>query len=97
MWWAAILGGLVTVAGSIVGRVLLALGIGYVSYTGLSTGLEFLHAQVVTGLTGLSARSVQVLGLLKVDVCISILFSALTARMVLNGLTSGALKKMVIK
>ena len=44
---AALIGGLVQVAGSIVGRVLIALSIGYVSYSGLSVLMDSLKSQVM--------------------------------------------------
>lgn len=97
MWWASLLGGLVSLAGSLTGRVLIALGIGFVSYTGISTGIDAIHTQVAGFITGQTGMALNLLGRLKVDVCINILFSALTARMALAGLASGAIKKMVVK
>ena len=94
---AALLGGLVSVAGSIVGRVLLALGIGYVAYSGVSALLDALKAQVVSTLQGAPSTVVQIMSLLKVDVSLSILFSALAARLILKGLTSDTIKRMVVK
>lgn len=94
---AALLGGLLSVAGSVVGRVLIALSIGYVSYTGISIGLGAIATEIQGYLTGAPATIVQVMYLFKVDVIVSILVSAITARLVLNGLTSGTLSRMVIK
>jgi len=50
--------------------------------------------------SNMSATGATVLGImatLQVDTAINIIFSALTARLVLNGLTSGAITRMVIK
>lgn len=94
---AAFLGGLISAASSIVGRVLLALGVGFVAYSGITATLDWLQAQVVANLQGLPGRVVQLLGVLQVDVSVSILFSAVAARLVLQGLTSGVLKRMVIR
>ncbi len=93
----SLLGGLVSIVGSLVGRVLVALGIGYASYTGLSVLLDFLKAQVISRLAGSSAEIIAVLSLGKFDVCVNILFSALAARLVLQGLTSDTITKMVLK
>jgi len=93
----ALVGALVTAAGSIVGRVLISLGIGFVTYSGIDFLLNALKTQVVSGFGGLPATAVGILGLMKVDVAISIIFSALLARLVLNGLTSGKITKMILK
>lgn len=94
---AALLGGLVQVAGSIVGRVLIALSIGYVTYSGLSALLDSVKAQVMVLLSGGPATIVTIMALLKVDVAVSIIFSAYAARLVLAGLTSDKLTRMVVK
>lgn len=94
---AALLGGLVSAAASLTGRVLIALGIGYVSYTGISAGLGTLEAQVIANLQALPAQWITIAHLLQVDTSVSIMFSAVAARLVLAGLTSGALTRMVIK
>ncbi len=93
----SLLGGLVSIAGSLVGRVLIALSIGYVSYTGISALLTSLKDQVIERLSGSGAEFVQVMALVKIDVCVSILFSAMAARLLLQGLTSDRITKMVIK
>jgi hypothetical protein len=94
---AALIGGLVSAVGSITGRVLVALGIGFVAFTGIDTGLGELKALVVNSGNALPAQIIGMLGVLKVGTCINILFSALTARLVIQGLTSGTLKRMVVK
>jgi len=97
LFLAALLGGLVQAASSIAGRVLIALSIGYVSYTGISALLTWIKSQVVSYLVGAPATMVAIMGLLKIDVAVSILFSALAARLVLQGLTSDKVTRMVIK
>jgi hypothetical protein len=97
LFLAALLGGLVQAASSIVGRVLIALGIGYVSYTGINALLGWIKSQVVSYLVGAPGTIVAIMGLLKIDVAVSIIFSALAARLVLQGLTSDKVTRMVIK
>jgi len=94
---AAIVGALIQIAGTLVGKVLLSLGIGYVTYTGVDTGISWAKAQVVANMSGLPADALQIVGVLKVGTAISILSSALVARALLAGLTSGSFKRMVIK
>jgi ABC-type phosphate transport system permease subunit len=92
---AALLGGLVQAAGTLVGKVLLSLGIGYVTYSGVDTSIAWVQGQFLTGLSGLPAVTVGLLGILKVGVIVSMLTSAITARLVLKGLTSGSITRMV--
>ena len=97
MWWASLLGGIIQVSGTIVGKVLISLGIGYVSYSGIDTAFSFARSEFLTGLSGLPADAVAMAGALKIGVCISMLLSALTVRATLGGLTSGTLKRMVTR
>lgn len=94
---AALIGGLVSAAGTFVGQVLISLGIGYVTFTGLDTSLDWVKGQIVTGVGGLPAQAVAVLGAARVGTVLAIVLSAITARMLLDGLTGGAIKKMVVK
>ena len=55
LFLASLLGGLAAAMGSLVGRVLVALGIGFVSFTGFSTVLSWGQSQWQAGLGGLSA------------------------------------------
>ncbi|MDF3831819.1 DUF2523 domain-containing protein [Cupriavidus basilensis] len=93
----SLLGGLVSIAASMVGRVLIALSISYVTYSGLSVLIDSYKAQVLSNLGALPIEFVQVLALVKLDVCVSIFFSAVAARLVLSGLTSDKITKMVLK
>lgn len=94
---AALLGGLINIAGSLVGRVLIALGMSVVTFTGLSTTLDWVKGQAVAALTGLPAEMLGLVGLLGVGEFISIIASALAARLLLNGLTDGSIKKLAMK
>lgn len=94
---AALLGGLLSACTSLVGRVLVALGISYVTYTGVDVLLGWITDEFQARVTGAPLVATQVLGLLQVDTCFSILMSALAARLVIKGLTGGALTKMVIR
>ena len=94
---AMILGGLLTIVGSMVGRVLVSLGIGVVTYTGMSVLLNWLKAMSISYLSAVPGEVLGILGLLKVGVVISIIMSAVAAKLVLSGLTSGTVKKWVIK
>ena len=94
---AALWGALIQAAGTLVGKVLLSLGIGYVSYTGITALTGWAQTQFLTGISGLPASAVGMAHTLKVGVCVSMLLSAVVARLTLSGLTSGSIKKMVVK
>lgn len=94
---AALLGGLVQVAGSLVGRVLLALGIGYVTYSGLDTAMTVFSTKFFQAANTLPSAVIGVMGVLKVGTSFSIVLAAIGARLVLNGLTSGKITRMVTK
>lgn len=93
----AIGGMLISVVGTLAGRVLVALGIGVVTYTGMNTALTWLKTQAITSFALLPPEVMGIVGMMKVGVCISIVTSAITARLVLSGLTSDTVKKWVIK
>jgi hypothetical protein len=94
---AALWGAVVPMLGTLVGRVLVSLGIGYVTYTGIDASLMWAKAQFLSSLAGAPAAAVGLASTMKVGVCVSMLLSAVAARLVLAGLTSGALTKMVTK
>lgn len=94
---AWLLGGLVSIAGSLLGRVLIALGVGYVSYTGITSGLTYLSNLVQSNVNSSGVLVVQALGLVQFDVVVGIIFGAVAAKFVLNGLSGGAVKKMILK
>ena len=94
---SSIIGALVSAVGTLVGRVLVSLGIGYVVFTGVDATFDWAKTQFLSAVSGLPAEAVALMGMLKVGVCVSMLLSALTARLALAGLTSGTMKRMVVK
>lgn len=90
---ASLLGGLVNIAGTLVGRVLIALGISVVTYSGMSASLEWLRAGAVASFGGLPANVLGIMALLKVGECVSMVFSAITVRLTLSGLANGTIKQ----
>jgi len=94
---SALLGGLIQASATLVGRVLIALGIGFVTYTGLASLIQATQSSITSSINGVDPAVLQLLGVLEVDTAITMIFSAYAARMVLLGLTSGSLKRMVFK
>lgn len=94
---AALGGMLINLVGTLVGRVLVALGIAVVTYTGVNASLDALKSSALTSMMSLPPEMLAIMGLLKVGVCISIVTSATAARLLLNGLTGGTFKRWVHK
>lgn len=88
---------LVNIAGSMAGRVLIALGIGVATYTGVNASLDWLKSQAVQAFQGLPADVLGMLGTMKVGQCISIVTSAIVARSIINGVQSDTFKRWVIR
>lgn len=87
------LGGmLLNIAGSLVGQVLISLGISVVTYVGVDATLSKLKADAISSFSGLPADLVAMLSYMKVGVAISIITSAVAVRLGLSGMT-GAVKR----
>lgn len=92
----ALMGGLAMAMGSLVGRALLALGVGAVTYTGVTLGVGVIKDQVITNLSGLPVDAVRLLAFFWVDKALTVIFSA-TATALAMQTVSGSLKKIVMK
>ncbi|KQW13131.1 DUF2523 domain-containing protein [Pseudomonas sp. Root401] len=66
--------------------VLKALGVGVVSYVGINLVLTEATDVIMVNILGLPVEIQQILGLLKVDVAINIILSAITTKLTLNGI-----------
>lgn len=97
---APLIGGLLAAlagaVGHIVGRVLVSLGIGYITYQGIDTSIGWARDFVFARLQGLPADVLGIAGLMQVGTMISIVASALVVRVSIAGLVGGA-KRMVAK
>lgn len=71
---------LVSLAGPIVRRVLIALGVGVVSYSGLSLLVSAVKDRVLENLGGLSGSAYQVVAMSGAFEAVGILLGALSAR-----------------
>lgn len=94
---AALLGGFVTALGSIVGRILISLGIGFVTYQGFDVLLGFIKTRIQTEFAGLDPIILQVFSTLQIDTAINILFSAFAVRLVIQGITGGSVTRSKFK
>jgi len=92
---AAIGGMLINIVGTLVGRVLIALGIGVGTFTGLQTSLNWLKDNAIDAIFSLPPDVYNMLSLMKIGICINIITSAIIIRWVLNGLSGDALKRWI--
>lgn len=99
--WAAVArvfwGLLLTILGDVVFKVLAALGIGLVTYTGVSATMGAFKNSAVTAFLALPQDVVAMLSLMKVGTCISMVVSAIGMRLVFNGMNSDTVKRWVKK
>lgn len=89
-------GMLLSLVGGFVGRVLASLGMSLVTFYGMTQAIDFLKGLIVQNLSQLPSTVVQILALMKVGTALSIVFSAMFASLLLNGLNSDTFKKWVI-
>lgn len=96
MHFAAIFSFLATVAGPLVKRVLLALGIGMLTFTGFQVSVTAAKSYVQSNFGGLPSDVVHILGLMKFDVAVNIVFAAVITRAVIAGMdkVTGGISKL---
>lgn len=93
----ALLGGLVSIVGSVVGRVLLALGLSYVTFKGFDIGVDWILSQIKSGVGSMPGEIVDFLAFMWIDKAIGVMFSCWTACMAVKMLGGGAITKLVMK
>lgn len=95
---ASLWGGLLNIAGTLAGQVLIGLGVSVVTFTGVNTTLGWAKTQMLNAIQGLPAEVIGMLSAMGAGVFISIVTSAITVRMTLDGLSAaGSIKKFVKK
>jgi hypothetical protein len=94
---ASLLGGLISITGSILGRVLIGMGISFIAFKGVGVASEWIYSQVRGSLAGMPDEVLSFLGFLWVDKAISMTFSVWTACLALKMAGSDVVKKMVVK
>lgn len=95
---SVLLGGLLQIAGSLVGRVVIALGFGFVEYVGISALVDSVKAQATGLIQSVGASSLaDWAGFFRIDVHISIVISAIGAKVLLSALSGDKVRKLVQK
>ena len=97
--WGALAGALIQIVGTLVGKVLISLGVGYVTYSGVQASLTYVKGQALGSLTSIGGVAVQLMGVLNLDQALNLIFSALLMRLTFDGLSTatGAMKSMRLK
>jgi hypothetical protein len=93
----ALLGGLLTIAGSLVGRVLLALGMGFVTFKGFDLTVSWLLTQIKTYMGSMPADVLSFLAWCWVDKAIGMVFAAYTAAIAVKAAGGSGITKLVTK
>lgn len=91
--WTAFLAMLPTMAG----RVLLAVGIGYLSYRGINEAFTIARDTLFNNLSGFSTVTVQLAGVLQIGTAINIITSSYLAKLAVAGIVNGVITKTVFK
>ncbi len=93
---SVLLGGLLRIVSSFVGRVLLALGFGFVEFVGVSSLVDSVKSQASSLLAGVGASSLaEWAGFFRIDVHISIIISAIGVKVLLNSLGGDKIRRLV--
>jgi hypothetical protein len=92
----AIVAGMASGAMQIVLKVLAGLGMGYVAYQGADLLVTQNEEQVLLLISTFPPLVVTVLGVLKVGVCLKIVFSAMIMRLTIFGLNQSVIRRMVV-
>lgn len=92
-----LIGGLLVRAAPLLAKsVLKAFGVSVLTFTGMTIAIDQAKDLIVSNLSGMPSIAVSMLGLLKFDVAINIIFAAVAGRLALN-MMSGGLTKLAIK
>lgn len=92
----SLVGALAQAMGSFAGRAALSLGVGTVTYTGISFAVNAIRDNVMSSVRGLPADALGLVGYLWMDKMLTIIFSAIVASLTMR-LVSGSIKKVIVK
>lgn len=78
-------------------RVLLALGLSYVAIQGFDQVETYFMTEIQSNFGALPAAVFEIMALAGVDVFITIIFSCITVRLIMNGLAQGAIGTLAFR
>lgn len=92
-----LLRGLLAIAPSVLASIVSRLGVGLITYTGISALTNTLSTQIFGAFSGVDPIVMQLFGVLQVGTCIKIMLSAITVKLTIKGLSgAGSIKKIVM-
>jgi len=92
-WLVALLGAAAPLLEKVVFRIMAAMGIAAVTYTGVQTMFTTIKSTVMAQFSGLPVEVIKAFSLIKADVCISMIFSAYAASLAISSV-SGAVTRL---
>ena len=84
---------LANIIGPLAAKLLTSLGIGAVTYIGITALLDTVRSYLLSNVTGMPADVLALFGLIKLDIAINIMLAAVAARASLAGVDSSTGKK----
>ena len=97
MWFAALWGSLTEVMGTMVGRVLISLGMGVISYKSMDISVAWAKDHFFTAAGGLPSPAIHAMGLMQIDTAVEMVCSAILMRLTFKGMAGGVMKKFGLK
>lgn len=94
---ASLIGALSTAAGSLVGRVLLALGMGFVTFKGADVSISWILDFIKQSLSAMPVQVVNFFAFLWIDKALSMVFSAYTTAAFIRMAGGTSLTKLITK
>jgi hypothetical protein len=95
MWWGWLAQLLLGLVGPLVWSAVQLLGFSMVSYIGIDILMDYFKSQIHASFAGLPSSIVSILSLMKLDVGINIILSAIVVSATLKGIKNGARKTSV--
>jgi len=92
----ALMGALAVSVGSLISRAIIALGVGFVTYQGITVAIDAVKNRVMTDISAMPADMAGLLGYLWFDKALTLIFSAFAAALAMKAIT-GSVKKVVLK
>lgn len=82
-----------SIVGPLAAKILTSLGIGAITYVGITALLATVRSELLGSVTGMPADVLALFGLIKLDIAVNIMLSAVAARAALSGMNSSTGKK----
>jgi hypothetical protein len=80
------------VVGPVILKIMAVMGLSVVAYQGLQVGLTELRSMIEAEMLSLPVEVIDVLGAIKIDVYVSMVFSAIVVKWTIKGLAGGVMK-----